>query len=556
MINIKINSRIEERKSDRYYADFIQFFIELLLKSKPTYVPWGMRERSRNYLMYPVVRFQLPDSVLPTAYNKYRKNVDDEVDGKHQIFPDYKTFEQFMKRFSLNIAPSAVNGDQNFAGTMNANGELTIYLQDWKAKGVPGGEPTNNQMHDEVSKRIMQNASSYIPEVVNAVEGVIAHELGHYINSIRAEVKKGKIVHMRSKGGMKQFDGNAQEYADSTEELQARISDFTTHLSKIINLTLEDIKDVHDRWLVYHLGRKDKRGFVEYAMTNIWYFSMFLHKNSQKFKNRLRSRLSQIFDEFSEDDTHVLNFTREKFPKAKGADLKEIPPPPPPPPTPFQTGEAKLEEDISDYYGGSELDMRIPDRKPGKMIIKINPLAAMQPISHDQTAHLAAPTNKGVDEELELDEDLLFEELIYEKKDRCYHLAKQKYDVFPSAYASGFIVRCRKGKVGKRKKKVNEQLDEVIEIEEGTFDKEKSQGLHGWFARKGGKGKSKGWVDCNTCRTNPKTGKKTCQTCGRTSGEKRSKYPACRPTPSACTKSGTSRKKSSMRVSWKPKKEE
>jgi len=41
---------------------------------------------------------------------------------------------------------------------------------------------------------------------------------------------------------------------------------------------------------------------------------------------------------------------------------------------------------------------------------------------------------------------------LQEKKDRCYRLAKQKYDVFPSAYASGFIVRCRKGKVGKKKK--------------------------------------------------------------------------------------------------------
>ena len=179
-----------------------------------------------------------------------------------------------------------------------------------------------------------------------------------------------------------------------------------------------------------------------------------------------------------------------------------------------------------------------------------------------------------------------------EKKDRCYRLAKQKYDVFPSAYASGFIVRCRKGKVAKKKneeleldeewsdkykrsidcdnpkgfsqrahcqgRKKNEELEIDLEesLEEGTFDKEKSQGLHGWFARKGGKGKSKGWVDCNTCRTNPKTGRKTCKTCGRQEGEKRSKYPACRPTPSACTRAGTSKKKSSTRVSWKSKKKE
>ena len=43
------------------------------------------------------------------------------------------------------------------------------------------------------------------------------------------------------------------------------------------------------------------------------------------------------------------------------------------------------------------------------------------------------------------------ESLLYEKKDRCYNLAKRKYKVFPSAYASGFIVRCRKGKVAKKK---------------------------------------------------------------------------------------------------------
>jgi len=30
------------------------------------------------------------------------------------------------------------------------------------------------------------------------------------------------------------------------------------------------------------------------------------------------------------------------------------------------------------------------------------------------------------------------------KKDACYRKAKAKYDVFPSAYASGYIAKCRK----------------------------------------------------------------------------------------------------------------
>lgn len=141
----------------------------------------------------------------------------------------------------------------------------------------------------------------------------------------------------------------------------------------------------------------------------------------------------------------------------------------------------------------------------------------------------------------------LIEELIYEKKDRCYRLAKRKYKVFPSAYASGFIVRCRKGKVARKKKKTK---NESLQLNEKKFDKEKSSGLHGWFSRQGGKGKSKGWVDCNTCRKDPKTGRKKCKSCGRQEGEKRGKYPACRPTPSACNRTGTKRKKSSKRVSW------
>ena len=31
-------------------------------------------------------------------------------------------------------------------------------------------------------------------------------------------------------------------------------------------------------------------------------------------------------------------------------------------------------------------------------------------------------------------------------KDACYHKAKAKYDVFPYAYASGYIAKCRKKK--------------------------------------------------------------------------------------------------------------
>ena len=42
-----------------------------------------------------------------------------------------------------------------------------------------------------------------------------------------------------------------------------------------------------------------------------------------------------------------------------------------------------------------------------------------------------------------------------------------------------------------------------------------------------------GWVDCNA-----PDGKGGYKSCGRSSGEKRKKYPACRPTPGACKERG------------------
>ncbi len=69
------------------------------------------------------------------------------------------------------------------------------------------------------------------------------------------------------------------------------------------------------------------------------------------------------------------------------------------------------------------------------------------------------------------------------------------------------------------------------------FDKEKKQGLHGWFSRNRGKG----WIDC-------KTGKP----CGRKSAKGGSKrpYPACRPTKAMCT-AAKKKKKGPARISWK-----
>ena len=46
------------------------------------------------------------------------------------------------------------------------------------------------------------------------------------------------------------------------------------------------------------------------------------------------------------------------------------------------------------------------------------------------------------------------------KDDRCTRIAKRKYDVWPSAYASGAVVKCRQGKIWKDVKEEDAKLYE------------------------------------------------------------------------------------------------
>jgi len=144
--------------------------------------------------------------------------------------------------------------------------------------------------------------------------------------------------------------------------------------------------------------------------------------------------------------------------------------------------------------------------------------------------------------------------------DRCTRIAKRKYDVWPSAYASGAVVKCRKGKIWKgiSESATDEEIDDALLLEEieqieiieeakkkaykPNFSKEKEQGLHGWFARN----KGKGWVNCRTGGP-----------CGRDSADSGGKYPACRPTKAQCKSAGKGplrKKKSSKPISWTKKK--
>ena len=145
------------------------------------------------------------------------------------------------------------------------------------------------------------------------------------------------------------------------------------------------------------------------------------------------------------------------------------------------------------------------------------------------TYNLKEPTRIGVPSMESLKE--LVKTTLTEKKkkrDRCLRIADRKFDK-PSAYKSGAVVRCRDGEIWKDLKEV---IYEVIQEDES---------LYKWFKRTGTPGKEGGWVDCNApIRKDGKiTGYKSC---GRKKGEKRAKYPSCRPTAAKCKDPGKGKK--------------
>jgi len=115
--------------------------------------------------------------------------------------------------------------------------------------------------------------------------------------------------------------------------------------------------------------------------------------------------------------------------------------------------------------------------------------------------------------------------ILFKTKNGKYELAEgwhrtiQAFKMYPEGFTQPNVY------IGLNASWVNEILTE-----------KQKETLRTWFARKGAPGKKGGWVDCNTCRE--VDGKTKCKACGREKGEKRSKYPSCRPTAAQCKTPG------------------
>ena len=98
----------------------------------------------------------------------------------------------------------------------------------------------------------------------------------------------------------------------------------------------------------------------------------------------------------------------------------------------------------------------------------------------------------------------LREELLYENKDACYYKVKSRYKVWPSAYASGALVQCRK--VGADKWGNDSKNEDTILDNEEQIDEDLRKWFKDKWVRFGPDGKIRG--DC--AREDDTEGKPKC----------------------------------------------
>lgn len=184
-------------------------------------------------------------------------------------------------------------------------------------------------------------------------------------------------------------------------------------------------------------------------------------------------------DNSGEDEFDDFNEVEDNYPRLKG--LKNI----------FQPIKADV-KDEEKYNLDKEYDFKIEE-----ISLKYKKIFKDRPYYLTDLYFYIAEAERDVDNLLKTTTDPKFQQYLED--------IKQVVDEYRSKLSKIRLVK--------------DIIKEIIKEDES---------LYKWFKRKGTPGKEGGWVDCNTCRD----GK--CKACGRKEGEKRAKYPSCRPTPAQC----------------------
>jgi hypothetical protein len=290
-MTIKLYNLLFERKTNRAVQGFVRFFIDHVLEglTKPKYekgIP-----ATNNFPFYSL----RPKRSFKPSYEEYKKiNPDD--DGI--IIRDELDLEAIVNEIEVLVFPKLKK--PGIGGSITSNGRLSIYKHDWYIL-KPSPEEVKDYLRDPVVKEI------------------IAHEIGHYASAFRSSHSTGSPVDQREKTKGKDrklfYNVSTKQYKQSTEEIQARITEFVLSLEDLLKTPVDKIETLKNKnaisySLLQALAKKDFQQFYDAAFRTPSFKSMLdLYTKGtispKTFKRLVGDRFWKIFEEYSDKDLDI-----------------------------------------------------------------------------------------------------------------------------------------------------------------------------------------------------------------------------------------------------------
>jgi hypothetical protein len=351
------NRLLLERKTDEVYRKFVDFvYNEIVLKAvdvmrvggvcvsmydwedpiDPSPKAARLIKKTRRYyggnnVNFPGLFFEMPSKsekqiyydLFDTYQLKYIRGLDDVI-----FDDDKETFRYFMSGFTVTIVAYSRKG--NAAGTMTSTGDLSVfYRPNLRNELTPKSNmATPEQFTYKSLEYVAENDSLDLLEAGQPLQGFVVknaedikrlleHELVHFANAIRSGGRD-----YRAKGGDKQFDVSAQEYVDSTEEMQARlIPAQNKFLSEPMTTNLEGSEYLTPKGeMMRDIKNADRQSFILKFLSN--YYNTYnnarfdFENHSEANKQRLMNRSFEFLQEVqkSQDYRDFIKNNYDKLP--------------------------------------------------------------------------------------------------------------------------------------------------------------------------------------------------------------------------------------------------
>lgn len=258
----KSKSLLKERKSDILYQEIILFYQEKILSNINRYydvVPYTDQEflnLFKNELLSPVWAKKKKDRVeiKGRISNTWNQNVlFGLLPNNLEIKDSYYFFRQFQSNFRKKNNVGAdineiINNEDDFYRFFSP---IKIVFFNNEERPDAGADMANNGLMRVFINLSQKDSIDHKAEAKKWFDNsknrkVIAHELAHYINSFRSGYKTIRTSGS-GKNTLKQFSPSIDSghwYANSTEEMQARITDLTNDLIKKIENGDREIIDM------------------------------------------------------------------------------------------------------------------------------------------------------------------------------------------------------------------------------------------------------------------------------------------------------------------------